>query len=268
MKFKRSLDRSFISGFSACIYASGGAGKTSMVKMLPPDETLYISIDDSSFPIRERNFYYVQLPKPTQENPTGFVKELNNVYESIRTDKNCPFKYIVIDSISELERYFTYQSIYKRNDMKRQVDIGDSIATLKDYGDAAVLTYKYIINFRDLKNSSNTASGNVINTFFIANEMSEEIIKTETKTLKKILPFLTGKTSAKLRDAVDILGYIQVLDNGERQLQLNPSQEIEAKNRFQTLQSHKIDFNYDIMKSFVNIIKMEIAAKFGIGNSK
>lgn len=260
--FKRSLDKSFMSGFTACIYSGGGAGKTSLVRMLPPEETLYISIDDSSFPIRDRNFFFVELPKPSQENPLGFVKTLNEVYQEIRTNKNCPFKYIVIDSVSELERYFVYQSIYKRNALKRQVDVGDSIATLKDYGDSAVLTYKYIINFRDLKNASNTASGNVINTFFIANEMSEVIVETETNTQKKLMPFLMAKTSAKLRDAVDVLGYLQILGNGERQLVLSPSQEIEAKNRFRTINNHKIAFDYDIMKSFVNPIKKEIGEKF------
>ena len=260
-KFKRSLDKSFLSGFSMCIYSGGGAGKTSMIRQLPPEETLYISIDDSSFPIRDRNFFFAELPKPSQADPVGFVKTLNDIYMTIKTDKSCPFKYVVIDSISELERYFTYQSIYKRNAMKQKVDIGDSIATLKDYGDAAVLTYKYIVNFRDLKNSSNTASGNVINTIFIANEMSEETMKTETMSVKKVMPFLMAKTSAKLRDAVDVLGYLQILGNGERNLLLSPLENIEAKNRF-SIGSHKVGRDYDIMQRLINPIKKEIADKF------
>jgi len=264
--FKRALDKSFITGFSAGIFGAGGAGKTSFIKMLPPEQTLYIAIDDSSHPIRDRNFFHVALPKPLKENPKAFVKELNDVYTVLRTDKNCQIRYVVIDSISELERYFQMMSIASRNNKRSKVELGDEVPVQKDYGDASILTYKYLIQFRDLKTPTNTACGKAINTFFIANEMSQEVFKNDTNSRKKIVPFLTEKMAGKFRDAVDILGYMHAEGNGERYLNLNPSQEIEAKNRFKNIGSMKIPFDFDIMTSFINPIKQEIAQTFKLGN--
>ncbi len=265
-KFSRALDPKFITGFSMGIYGAGGVGKTSIVKMLPPEETMYIAIDDSSHPIRESNFYYAQLTKPSKSNPKQFVKDLNEIYEELHSNKNCPIRYLVIDSISELERYFQTMSIMSRNASRNKVDIGDTVAAQKDYGDASMLAYKYLVQFRDMKTPSNNACGKAINTIFIANEMSEVTSQTTDQSTVKIMPFLTKKLSAKFRDAVDILGYISASGNGERQLTLSPSSQIEAKNRYKTIGSMKVDYNFNIIERFINPIKQEIANVFGLGN--
>lgn len=261
MNFKRALDKSFMTGFTVGFYGAGGVGKTSIIGNLPPEETLYISIDDSSHPIREKNFYFAQLPKPSKENFKGFTTTLDEIYNEIRTNKNCQFKFIVIDSISELERYFQLQSVHKRNASRRIADAGDSVPVQKDYGDASILAYRYLIQFRDLKIPANNACGKAINTIFIANEMTDEVIKNDVNSVKKIVPFLTSKMAGKFRDAVDILGHLSAKDNGERFLQLEPSREVEAKNRFK-FGSMKVPYNFDIVANIINPIRSEISAVF------
>ena len=262
MNYSRMLDKKNIKGFSFGIYGAGGTGKTSFVKNLPSDQTLYISIDDSSHPILKSNFFMVTLPKPTNDDPSQFISSLSEVYSDIRLNKTIPFKFIVIDSVSELERYFQLASVYKRMKMRNYKDIGDTVPTQKDYGDASILTNKWLIQFRDLKNPDTNEAKRAINTFFIANDMSREISRNDEETTTKITPFLTSKMANKYRDMVDVLGYLTARSNGSRYLHLIPSHKWEAKNRFSSFTSMQIEFDFNIEEKVLSPIRNELKTIF------
>ena len=223
----QSLNSATPNGFSIGIFGDGGVGKTTLLGSIPEDKLLYISIEGGEDTIRQYSNPRVHVPpKPTPKEPFCFKDSLDEVYTYLRTEKH-DFSFIAIDSASELEKYFQFMYAFS---------MGKDIASLREYGQASEIVYKYITQFRDLKNPSNNACGRPINTIFILLEFPLEINRTEGGEITtKISPLLTKKLSSKVTAMVDVMTRLEVSTGGQRSLRFQPTANVTAKTRFNCL---------------------------------
>jgi phage nucleotide-binding protein len=240
-----------ISGFSFGLFGDGGAGKTTILKTLPGEKTLYISIEGGEDVLRNHSSLSVARPeKPSEREPMVFKNDLDSIYTMLRFSKH-DFSFVCLDSASELEKYFQLSLAYgNRKD----------IPALREYGQASELVYKYLVQFRDLKISSNNEVGRPINTFFIFSEFPAEVSKSETETTTKISPLVTGKLVKKVFAMCDVMARLEIEGNGERMLRFQPTRDIVAKCRYQSLPPviRGVGMDFDFYGKVITVIGKEI----------
>ena len=224
-------------GFSISLFGAPGSWKTSLMRSLPPDSTRYIEIEGGSTPLRRYgwNADFACPRRPDKKNPNVFKNDLDDSLNFLRFQQHS-IKYCVLDSATEIEKYFQIALAYAA---------GKDITSLHEYGGASDLTYKALVEFRDLKFPECTATKVPVNTIFLCGEFPLEITRTQDSVISVIYPMLTRKMAVKIAHLLDVLARLEIRGLTDRFLRFQPTDSIACKSRFD-LQNMSVsaDFNF------------------------
>lgn len=200
-------------GIAFLIYADPGIGKTTLACTLPEEETLIINTECGLGPTLGTNHVIFNLKDD--------LSQLQELYTYLRTDKNNPFKYVVVDNISEMEQWMI--STLTKGRRKDFVEI-------KEYGDAGYKIREYLTLFRDLIYQG-------ITVVFNAWEMPLEIKNTNGEVVTKAFPKLFKRIAPEIAGIVDVVGHLEMYQKtGDRYIRFAPTREILAKSQLQGLE--------------------------------
>ena len=203
-----SIDR----GISMVVYADPGVGKTTLAGTLPPGETLIISTEAGIGPLLGTNHNVFDLYGQN-------VEKLEDLYKYLRTG-NHPFKYVVLDNISELEQRILSSLTQRR---------GKEFTEIKEYGDSAFKMREYLHLFRDLVYQN-------ITVIFNAWEFLLDVKQDGGILITRTFPKLSRKLAPEVCGIVDVVGHLEVHEkSGKRWLRIGPSAQYITKTQFKGL---------------------------------
>jgi phage nucleotide-binding protein len=180
-------------GLSIMIYADPGKGKTSLACTLPVDETLFVVTEAGMGPLLGKGFRYFDVLATMKLNPLMSLEEIiQEFYKEIRTNPKFPFKYIVIDNLSELESQLL--SDYTRRRKK-------PFPEAKEYGDVSFRIHEWVVLFRDLQYQGITVIFNVW-------EKQMELKSMTGESYTMAYPYLSGRNAAAIPGIVDAVGHL------------------------------------------------------------
>lgn len=199
-------------GISILIYSDPGVGKTTLAATLPVDETLIINTEAGLGPLLGTSHLVSNF---NAEN----IDKLMEMYEYLRTQKH-PFKYVVVDNISELEQWIILALTHGR---------GKQYTELREYGDAAFKIRELMHLFRDLVYKGMSV---VLNAW----EMPLEIRNVQGEVITKTFPKLNKRVSPELCGIVDVVGHLECHEKTQqRWIRLGPSNQYITKSQFKGL---------------------------------
>jgi hypothetical protein len=187
----------------ALVYAESGVGKTSLLGTLPEAETLIVSAESGLLCLDDKNIAVVEI------NQWG---DLQEVYKNIVKNPDwAHFKYIGIDSLTELADMLVLT-------LSNSPEFKPSNMALKMWGEYSTRMTATIKAFRDLDKS------------VIFTALPEDIIDNGA-VIKK--PFIKGKAVQRMiASYFDEVFYLSIDPaTEERQVQTQPSEAIQAKDR-------------------------------------
>lgn len=202
-------------GISMIIYADPGVGKTTLATTLPGDETLIINVEAGLGAIlgKGHSIFYLK----------DDLSQLDQLYKHIRTEKH-PWKYVVVDNISELENWIV-NVLYKGR--------GKDFPELSEYGDASSKMREYLHLFRDLVEMG-------ITVIFNAWEMNIEIKNAGGEVVTKTCPRMFKKISAEVCGLVDMVGHLECWEKtGDRWIRFHPQKNLIAKTGFKGISAEE-----------------------------
>lgn len=203
-------------GISFIIYAAPGVGKTTMATTLPEGETIFINVEGGLGPLLGTKHVVMNLSNVEDMNLERRVEEL---YKTLRTESH-PFKYVIIDNLSELEQQLLLFITRSR---------GKDVPELREHGDVAYKMKEWVRLFRDLTQRGITV---VFNAWEFPIELKN--ISGEIKT--QIFPMCGKKLSPQICGIVDIVGHLEVHEKtGKRWVRLGPSDQYITKTQFKGL---------------------------------
>lgn len=224
MKFTKAPNK-LNRGISMLIYADPGVGKTTLCGTLPVGETLFIDIEAGEGPLIGSGHVMFRLDRD--------LKQLQEIYNYLRTE-NHPFKYLVVDNISELEEWIVRVITETRS--KEFTDI-------KEYGDASFKMREYITLFRDLTVAKNMC------VFFTAWEMIIDIEQSSGVVITKAFPKVFKKIAADIAGKPDIVAHLEKNPKtDDRYLRFESSPTIIAKTQLKGLERFEPANLPDILK--------------------
>jgi hypothetical protein len=253
MSFTQKLSAAPESGFSMALYGRAGAWKTGLMRTMPSAKTLYIEIEGGATVLKGYCDPAHRMPaKPSKEHCGAFKADMDGILNELRfTDHN--IEYVIVDSATEIEKYLQLGLCYAS---------GKDITSLKEYGGASDLMYKYIVELRDLKFPENNTVGRPINTIFICAETPIEVTRTESTTITMTYPLLTKKMAIKIAHMLDILAHLEVKSDQMRYLRVCPTDVIAAKSRYPGLARNvdNIGENFPFFEKVVKPILADVKA--------
>lgn len=223
-----SLERT---GESLIIYSSPGAGKTSLIKTLlgwegstgdffhepycKPEEILVLDVESGRKVLCDKENKLCVTVKPIDENATQFREEFKKMVSFLLEDKH-PFKFVFLDNVSELEKYFVFNLAKKR---------GKPIPEIKEWGDAS----NYLrIHLRDLLKVTHRGMNIILNFW----DMADKIKDVNGEILSVICPMCMSKTWKEYVGLVEHSAYMGISPkSGKRFLQFETHGMIQAKTR-------------------------------------
>ena len=201
-------------GVTMVLYSDSGKGKTVALGSLPEKELLIIDADGGMESISNKEHDTVSLLRTGDLEQDG-AGRLAEIVMYLRSDTN-KYKYVAIDSITEVEKYILSSLRYER---------GKDYLTIKEYGDTSMVLREYIRVFRDL-----TERG--MHVIFTALEMPLTIQESSDGVITKAFPKLTKSLAPELCGLVDMVGRIEINDKtGERRIRFKGAENITAKTR-------------------------------------
>jgi phage nucleotide-binding protein len=211
LEFVNALDK-INRGISILIYADPGAGKTTLATTLPEGETLIINTEAGLGPTLGTKHVIFNLKED--------LTQLEELYKYIRTGDH-PFKYVVVDNISELEQWMVRVLVEGR---------GKDLPEIKEHGDVVFKMKEYMHNFRDLVYSG-------INVVFNAWEMNLDIKSSQGEVVTKAFPKLYKRLAPDVCGLVDVVGHLEMYQKtGDRYIRFEPTPDIIAKSQFKGLE--------------------------------
>ena len=180
-------------------------------------------------PLIGKGFQYFDVLATMKNNPLMSLEEIiQEFYKSIRTNPKFPFKYIVIDNLTELENQLLSDYTRRR---KKPFPEG------KEYGDVAFKVHEWVTLFRDLQYQGITV---IFNTW----ERQLELKSSTGESYTMAYPFLTGRNASQIPGLVDAVGHISVVQGhtGSRWLiQFGPDNMHLTKSQFRGLGKEEAD---------------------------
>jgi phage nucleotide-binding protein len=199
-------------GVSILIYADPGVGKTTLATTLPVGETLIINTEAGLGPCLGTGHYVFNLDQN--------LKQLQKLYEEIANEKH-PFKYIVLDNISELQDWMVMTLTQSR---------GKDFTEIREHGDTGQKMREYLHLFRDLVFKG-------ITVVFNAWEYPLEIETGPEVNVTKLFPKLYKRIAPEICGIVDIVGHLEMYEKtGERFIRLEGNSKLIAKSQFKGLE--------------------------------
>lgn len=211
LNFEKAPDK-INRGISFLIYSDPGIGKTTLATTLPEEITLIINTEAGLGPTLGTNHIIFNLKDD--------LSQLQALYEYLRTHDH-PFKYVVLDNISEMEQWMI--STLTKGRSKDFVEI-------KEYGDAGYKMREYLTLFRDLIYQG-------ITVVFNAWEMPLEIKNTGGEVVTKCFPKLFKRIAPEIAGIVDVVGHLEMYEKtGDRYIRFAPTKDILAKSQLAGLE--------------------------------
>jgi len=195
-------------GRSMIIFGDPGAGKTSLIKTLNPEECLLICFDSGDIVLKDIHCPIFTIKPGEMKKFKDFVGYLLN--------NETPWKYIFMDNVSEAEKFFLIALTDTRCNGKEPRQ--------KEWGDAAFWLRKYIRDLRSL-----TESGKHV--VFIFWAMMAKLTDKDGEIESKVCPMCMAKTTMEYCGLVDFVAYMGHNAKGGRYLQFEPDKLIHAKKR-------------------------------------
>lgn len=206
-------------GVSVIIYADPGKGKTTLATTCPEGETLIINTEAGLGPTLGTNhviFNLVQNPDDSNQ----YLNTLDEMHRYLMTQDH-PFKWVVIDNVSELEQCIILELTHSRR---------KEFTEVKEYGDGANKLRDTIRKYRNL-----TSKG--INVIFNAWEAPIELKNKDGEILTKIFPKVSKKVAPEFCGIVDIVGHLEVYEKtGDRWIRFGQSEQYITKCQFKGLE--------------------------------
>jgi hypothetical protein len=216
------------------IYGQPGIGKTtlcgSIVKCEDLGPALFIDLEGGTMPIASHTSLidlnmsamgakekFIATAKDAASSTIDVVrvkssKEFETLLECLSPVNKTPYKTIILDSISELN------SIIVMEVVKASGNVNRFQPQIKDYGEAGFKMQALIRNLRDF-------SGNVVICALSAADTDE---LTKRVTFK---PAMVGKTTEVVCGLVDIIGYMSMNSENQREVYWQPTLSWYAKDR-------------------------------------
>lgn len=200
-------------GIAFLVYSDPGVGKTTMSATLPVGETLIINAESGLGPLLGTEHIVFNL---SSSDP---LATLDKLYKFLRTEQH-PFKYVVLDNISEIEQWIVATITKMRN---------KEFTEIREWGDSASKMREQLHLWRDLREQGITV---VFNAWEMTLEMKQDAGMIRTKTFPK----LSKKLAPDVCGLVDVVGHLEVHEkSGKRWLRIGPSDQYLTKSQFQGL---------------------------------
>ena len=201
------------------IYGAAGSGKTVFTGTAP--KAIFASAESGLLSIADKSPSFVEVKT---------VKDLTDLYSFLSTQEH-PYETVVIDSITEINEIIKLE-IEKR--------VGRSMQ-LQDWGELSKKIRELFRKFRDLP----------MNVILVA----QEHYMTDEDRIKKIVPSLNGKAATEIAYFMDIVGYINVENDGTRWMETNTNKKLLTKDRSRLIGN---DAPLDFSEWQKRVAKMEI----------
>jgi phage nucleotide-binding protein len=199
------------------IYGDPGQGKTTLATTLPEGETLILNSEAGLGPLLGTKHVVFNLLAAVKNYEIEQV--VDSLYKHLRTEKH-PFKYVVVDNLSELEQQLILNLTMRRN---------KETPELKEYGDVGFKMKEWVRLFRDLVYQG-------ITVVFNAWEMALEIKSSEGSIITKTFPMVGKKLAPQVCGIVDVVGHLEVHEKtGQRWIRFGPSAQYITKSQFKGL---------------------------------
>ena len=201
-------------GISILVYGDPGVGKTTLASTLPAGETVIINTEAGMGPLLGTGHIVFNL-----NGVDDLVATTESFYKYLRTEKH-PFKYVVLDNISEFEQQLVLYYTRKR---------GKETPELREHGDTSFKMKEYLHLFRDLVYSG-------ITVVFNAWEFPLDIVNDGGRVITKTFPKVGKKIASTICGIVDVVGHLEVHEkSNKRWLRIGPSDQFITKTLFQGL---------------------------------
>lgn len=203
----------------ALIYGAAGSGKTVFTGTAP--KAIFASAESGLLSIADKSPSFVEVKT---------MKDLTDLYSFLSTQEH-PYETVVIDSITEINEIIKLE-IEKR--------VGRSLQ-IQDWGELSKKIRDLFRKFRDLP----------MNVILVAQEQ----YITDEDRIKKIVPSLNGKAATEIAYFMDIVGYINVENDGTRWMETNTNKKLLTKDRSRLIGN---DAPLDFSEWQKRVAKMEI----------
>jgi len=220
-KFKETPD--FINrGIAIIIYGDPGVGKTTLASTLPEGETLIINTEAGLGPLLGTKHLVFNLQSEIKNYE--IENTVDELYRYLRTQKH-PFKYVVLDNVSELEQLLLLNLTKRR---------GKDTPEVREYGDVSFKMKEWVHLFRDLVFEN-------ITVLFNAWEFPLEIKNIDGAIVTKTVPMIGKKIALQVCGIVDVVGHLEVYEKtGKRWVRFGPSNQLITKSQFKGLENGEI----------------------------
>ena len=189
---------------SALVYARPGMGKTTLLGMLP-GKTLIVDVDRGS---------EVLAGKAGDVDVCRLNEDLSDLPQLCQMlEKNCPYEFVCIDSLSELEK--SMLTVLGRTGKN------GGAPELGHYNQTQFKIADYVRRIRALP----------CNTVFTAWEEPKEVTGSDGTKYQVFRPALSGKTSDIICGLCDTVGRIVITPDNQRIIQLTATNYSVAKDR-------------------------------------
>jgi phage nucleotide-binding protein len=202
------------------VYGDSGMGKTTLggsadeVPEMSP--TLVVDVEGGTESLRH-SYSDVNIVR------VSTWKEMQQVYDELHAGRH-PYKTVVLDSLTEIQKFSMYQIMLELVDMKEDAD--PDVPGMREWGKNVEQVRKFVRAFRDLP----------MHTIFTALAKEDKNPRTGKS---KTAPSLQGKVAAEVPAFLDIVAYyymkrVEVVGQGQveqRLLLCNATETVIAKDR-------------------------------------
>lgn len=196
-------------GICVGVHGEAGVGKTTLVTSLPAEKTIVLDVEGG-------------LGVLTAHGWNGSVISIERNIEGLRetvdylTTAAHPFQFVVVDSVSYLERWMIATLTQSR---------GKVFTELKEYGDVAVILRARLLSIIDLRKRG-------INVLLLAHSTADM-----RGSEGVAFPSINAKVSRDFLGWCDCFGHMSIAPDGKgtRTIQWDPSPTVRAKSRFACL---------------------------------
>lgn len=187
------------------VYGNSGTGKTSLVKTLPEEDTLVVSLEDGLLSLDGHSYDYIN------------AKTISQIMEIVNSPEIEKYKTVVIDSITELSQNVFLELSKKYTEIEKRENKKPGSMAMKLWGD---FSSQFSVLFKELRRLEKN---------IVAIALPTE--KENAAGLMEKKPDVYGKSSDRIIAWFDECFYMYVDGEGKRLLLTETAKNTMAKDR-------------------------------------